>query len=264
MKSRKLSGMMFIFFILLAFPTFIFAEEKKDTKESFEVPSHVLDISKENTLQNDASDEELIEPSEDTKELMENSSIPIENLELIKLLNESTIKPSPIAIGYRGEIYLGRWPLQYESLETSVNWEYQSINKNELRNSDDTQLEMNFIQQENREIKGVLTNKISNSETVRGMILRKAEEKTALPLSFEVTVGRNTKTSNIYPVPPQKTGILEAYAPAVNEKGQVTFGEVYIELKGSKKRLLIKNVTKQGVGAWIPVQDHLSYSFRVR
>ncbi|MYL61695.1 hypothetical protein GLW20_29810, partial [Virgibacillus halodenitrificans] len=69
---------------------------------------------------------------------------------------------------------------------------------------------------------------------------------------------------NSYNVPVKKLGKLESFAPAVNEKGQVTFGEVYLELKGSKKALVIKNVTKQGIGAWIPIQDHVSFSYSLK
>jgi hypothetical protein len=32
-------------------------------------------------------------------------------------------------------------------------------------------------------------------------------------------------------------------------------------LKGSKKFIVIKNVTSQGIGAWIPVQDYVSFGF---
>lgn len=264
MKLKRLSALMLTLYILLVFPLFASAEEKKDTTDSFKLPSHVLDISKENTAQNDSSDRQSVEPSNETKELLESTSVSIDNSDLIQQLNETTIKPSPIGIGYRAEIFLGRWPLHYESEETSVNWEYQQINKNELKNSGDTQQQLNYIQQENKEIRGMLTNKIANSETVRKMMLNKTEEKTKLPLAYEVTIGRNTKTAHSYPVPPEQTGTLEAYAPAINEKGKVTFGEVYIELKGTKKQLVIKNVTKQGVGAWLPIQDHVSYSFKVK
>lgn len=264
MNIKRLSGMIAAFFILLTFPVVFFAEEKKETEENFEIPSHVLDISKENTVQSDDSDNEVVEPSKETKELLDSASVAIENSELIQQLNETSIDPSPIGFGYRGEIYLGRWPLQYESLETGVNWEYQAVNKNEFQNGPDGQQEMNYIQQEHKEIKGMLTNKIANAETVRNMVLQKAKDKTKLPLSYEVEIGRNTKMSHGYPVPPEKLGILEAYTPAVHEKGRVTFGEVYIQLKGTKKQLTIKNVTKQGIGAWIPVQNHLSYSFQVK
>jgi hypothetical protein len=263
MKVNHVFGLMMLLFLGIVFPAAVGAEEEEQIEENFDVPSHVLDISKENTVPNDSPDREVIEPSEETKELLETSSVPIDNLELIQQLNETTIKPSPIAFGYRGEIYLGRWPLQYESLETAVNWEYQHINTNE-RQSDGTQQEMNYIQQETKEVRGMLTNKIASADTVREMMLQKTEEKTNLPLQFETEVGRNTQLSNAYPVPADKYGVLEAYVPAVREKGQVTFGEVYIELKGSNKQLVIKNVTKQGVGAWIPVQNHVSYSFRIR
>jgi hypothetical protein len=252
--------------LTLLFPVSAFAAEKKEkSKEEFEIPSHVLNISKENTFPNSTEDQEVIEPSELAKELMDNVKVPIKNPDLIKMLNESALKPSPIAIGYRGMIYLGRWPLNYHSSETTINWEYQPINENELNNlGGDTNQTLNYVQQEQKEIKGALTNKIANPDDVKKMMLLTSKDKTKLPLSYETIIGKNTKKSNSYNVPVKKLGKLESFAPAVNEKGQVTFGEVYLELKGSKKALVIKNVTKQGIGAWIPIQDHVSFSYSLK
>lgn len=264
MNRKAIVGMVIILFSLFSFASISFAEGKVEDKTDFEIPSHVLDISKENTHPNETEDYEQIEPSEQTTDLMENANVAIDNSDLVELLNETTIKPSPIGIGYRGMIYLGRWPLAYESEETSVNWEYQSINKNELSNTTDEQKQMNYIQQENREVKGTLTNKIANADTVRRMIVEVAKEKTNLPLAYQTKVGINTKTNSTYNVNAQKTGHLEAFVPAVNEKGEITFGEVYIELKGTKKNLVVKNVTKQKIGAWLPVQNHVSYSFHLK
>src|SRR5699024_7274727 len=182
-----------------------------------------------------------------------------------KLLNESTIKPSPIAIGYRANVFLGRWPLNYKSENTSVNWDYQKINENKLDNvgGEDVQ-EIRYVQQEQKEGKGEMTNKIESLSYKKKMILQKAKEKTDLPLSFTTVVGKNTKLNNYYNVPVKEIGYLHAYSPAVNEKGQVTFGEVYINLKGHTKSIEIKNVTKQGIGAWIPIQDHVALSFQLK
>ncbi|MFC3039217.1 YfkD family protein [Virgibacillus xinjiangensis] len=239
-------------------------EEKSKEENEYEIPSHVLTISKENTFPNSSEDQEVVEPSDLVKELMGDMDIAIENPELIKMLNETTLKPSPLAIGYRGMVYLGRWPLNYQSSETNMNWEYQKINQNEINNlGGDTSQKMNYIQKEQKEIKGALTNKIADPNQVKTMMLLEAKEKTNLPLSYATTIGRNTKKDNAYEVPVKKQGTLQAYSPAVNEKGQVTFGEVYIELKGSDKAITIKNVTKQGIGAWIPVQDHVSFSFQL-
>ncbi|MBD4935389.1 hypothetical protein GUF79_04570, partial [Xanthomonas citri pv. citri] len=47
------------------------------------------------------------------------------------------------------------------------------------------------------------------------------------------------------------------------EKGKVTYGEVYLVLKGNKRKLVVKNVTSQGIGAWIPVQDHVTFGFQL-
>lgn len=251
--------------LLLSLPFAVSAEENVEEKNPFDIPNHVLDISKENTYPNSTEDQEVIEPSELAKELIEETNIPIENPEFIKMLNETTLHPSPIAIGYRGMVYLGRWPLNYESQETTINWEYQKINENQINNigGENTQY-LKYVQQNEKEINGALKNKISNAEQIKQMILLTSKNKTKLPLAYNTVIGQNTKKENTYDVPVDKTGTLSAYAPAVSEKGQVTFGEVYIQLKGSKKSIQIKNVTKQGVGAWIPIEDHVSFSFELK
>lgn len=255
--------------VIFPFSSMAKEEEKEDKKEEkkddFEVPSHVLSISKENTFPNSTEDEEIVEPSKSTEKLIEESDEPIENPDLIKQLNESSVKPSPIGFGYRGKVYLGRWPLHYKSLETTVNWEYQSVNTNEINNigGDDVK-KMGYTQEEKKEITGALTNKIDNPDNIRKMMLLTAKDKTELPLSYKTVIGENTKKENTYNVPVKKAGELKAYMPAVNEKGQVIFGDVYFDLKGTKKSIEIKNVTKQGIGAWIPVQDYVSFSFQLK
>lgn len=263
MKGRMQAIILFVLCLLVPFAAS--AKEEVEEKNPYEIPSHVLDISKENTYPNSTEDQEVIEPSELTKELIENANVRIENQELIKMLNETTLNPSPVAIGYRGMVYLGRWPIHYESEETAINWEYQQINENELNNiGGDTPQIMNYVQQKEKEIKGALKNKISDADQIKQMMLLKSKEKTKLPLSYQTVIGHNTKKENTYHVPVDKNGVLTTYAPAVSEKGQVTFGEVYIQLKGSKKSIVIKNVTKQGIGAWIPIQDYVSFSFELK
>ena len=267
-----------IFFCICLISTILFldssidAAEEKDNKdkkdekeESFTLPKNVMSITKTNTFPNTPEDLEVIEPSQVTKELLEDVEVIIENPELIKLINESTIRPSPLAIGYRANVFLGRWPLHYTSESTSVNWDYQQINMNEINNmgGKDVQ-EVRYYQQKETTIKGALTNKIENPDIIKKMILHKAKEKTNLALSFSTVIGENTKLDNYYNVPSKKIGQLKAYAPAINEKGHVVFGEVYIQLKGSSKEIIIKNVTKQGTGAWIPIQDHVSLSFQLK
>jgi len=264
-KHNRIWFSLLVIVCLLASPTTSSGKEKKQEKDPFAVPSHVLTISKENTFQNTPEDLEKVEPSKLTKKFQKGIDIPIDNPNLIKVLNETSINPSPIAIGYRGMIYIGRWALHYESEETAVNWEYQEVNQNELNNLGGERGEaISYNQEEEREVKGALTNQISNAEDVQNMMLQASKEKTELPLSFQATIGKDTKKGNSYDVPIKKQGSLTAYSPAVNEKGNVTFGEVYIELKGSKKSIVVKNITNQGVGAWIPIQDHLSFSFELK
>ena len=77
-----------------------------------------------------------------------------------------------------------------------------------------------------------------------------------MPLSFKTTIGYGTGHERVYNISPSQLGYLYAYTPAVNEKGKVTFGEVYLVLK-EIKRLVVKNITSQGIGAAIPIHDHL-------
>lgn len=259
-KPVMVSGLIVVC-LLLVMTNSGFAEvEKKE--QAFKLPDNVISISNNNTYSNISEDYQVVEPSNSTKKLIETVEIPIENPDLIKMLNETSIKTSPISIGYRGMIYLGRWPLNYSSESVSTTWDYQAINSNEINNIGGNEvLKIRYIQQAEKIVKGALSNKVDDPDTIREMMLQKTKEYTGLPLSFTTVVGANTKLENIYHVPANKVATLQAYIPAINEKGKMTFGEVYIELKGSKKKLIIKNVTKQGVGAWIPIQDHVSFQF---
>ena len=246
--------------LMLTFPTTSYGKES--SAKDFKVPNHVLTISKENTYSNSSEDQEIVEPSDATKEFIKGLDTPIENPELIKMLNETSVNPTMFSIGYRGMIYLGRWAINYKSSDTIVNWEYQKVNVNEQNNLGGTNpQEVNYVQKEQKQITGALVNKIANPDDVKKMILLNASKETKLPLSFETVIGRDTKKDNSYTIPVDKMGTLTAYVPAVVDKGQVTFGDVYIKLKGNTKSLEVKNVTKQGIGAWIPIQDHLAFSF---
>ncbi|XJZ29018.1 YfkD family protein [Bacillota bacterium Lsc_1132] len=235
---------------------------KKVEPMKYPVPSSVRNITKENTYPNPTQDLPLLQPSDLTRKLIETSKIKIENPDLIRMLNETTINSTPFALGYRAIVYLGQWPLNYKSLETSPNWEFQKINTNYFDNrGSKVPYQIHYVQEAQKIIKGGLTAKISNAEDVKKMMLLKATQKTELPLAFETVIGGGTKNDHVYNIPANRLGYLYAYAPAVNEKGKVTYGEVYLMLKGSKKFIVIKNVTSQGIGAWIPVQDYVSFGF---
>ncbi|MCP8969911.1 YfkD famly protein [Ectobacillus ponti] len=230
--------------------------------QGFRPPKSVLDISKENTYPNPTQDLPRLQPSKLAAELLKSSPISIENPDLIRILNETSVSNAPLAVGYRAKVYLGQWPLNYESVRTAVNWEYQQINRNYLDNRGGKDYQhLRYNQETQRIIQGGLTARINRAEDVKKMMLLKAMEKTNLPLAFQTVIGYGTKHSRVYNVAPKHLGYLSAYAPAVNEKGKVTFGEVYLVLKGNKRSLMIKNVTSQGIGAWIPVQDHVSFGF---
>lgn len=261
---KKLASILLTLSFMLLFLPNAFADKtvKKVEPIKYQVPSSVRNITKENTYPNATQDLPFLQPSELTKRLIDTSKINIENPDLIRMLNETTINSTPFALGYRAIVYLGQWPLNYESVETSSNWEFQKINTNYFDNrGGNAPYQIHYVQETQKVIKGGLTAKISNPEDVKKMMLLKATKKTNLPLAFETVIGGGTKNDHVYNVPSNRLGYLYAYAPAVNEKGKVTYGEVYLMLKGSKKFLVIKNVTSQGIGAWIPVQDHVSFGF---
>jgi hypothetical protein len=232
----------------------------KNTKTK--IPGHVLNISKDNTYPNPVEDLPSLEPSSLTRKLISTSKVKIENPDLIKMLNETTIKNAPLAVGYKARIYLGYWPLNYDSQETTINWEYHRININYIDNrGGKTTRQLHYYQDSQKMVRGGLTAKIQAQDQVKKMIQLKAAENTELPLSFETVIGTGTKKDQVYNITPKKLGYLYAHVPAVNERGKVTFGEVYLVLEGNQKRIKVRNVTSQGIGAWIPVQEYISFSF---
>lgn len=258
--SIFLLGLILVF--TLHHPAWADKAEKKAQPSGVTIPNSVLQITKENTYPNPAQDMPTLQPSELAQRLIDSSKVKIENPDLIRMLNETTVNSTPFAIGYRAIIYLGQWPLNYESAETSPNWEYQKINTNYFDNrGGKAPYQIHYVQEAQKIVRGGLTAKVPNTEDVKKMMLVKAMEKSGLSLDFETIIGAGTKKDHKYNIPPKRLGYLYAYAPAVNEKGKVTYGEVYIMLKGNKKMIIIKNVTSQGVGAWIPIQDHVSFGF---
>ncbi len=263
-KTMSMFLLGLIIMTLFQQPAWAEKAKKKVEKPSqaIAIPNSVLQITKENTYPNPTQDMPKLQPSELTENLIDSSKVKIENPNLIRMLNESSVNSTPFAVGYRAIIYLGQWPLNYESTETSPNWEYQKINTNYFDNrGGNAPYAIHYVQETQKIIRGGLTAKVPNTEEVKKMMLLKAMEKSGLPLAFDTVIGGGTKKDHKYNVPPKRLGYLYGYAPAVNEKGKVTYGEVYVMLKGNKKVLIIKNVTSQGVGAWIPIQDHVSFGF---
>ncbi|MCA1055899.1 YfkD family protein [Rossellomorea aquimaris] len=237
------------------------APKKEADSKNVTVPNSVLDIAKENTYPNSTQDQPYLQPSEFTQELLDTSNVNIENPNLIRILNESSINKAP-TIGLRATIYLGEWPLNYESTETSPNWEYQKINTNYYDNRGGKgNYQIHYVQEAQKVVKGGLTAKVPHADDVEKMMMIKAMDNSQLPLAFQTIVGAGTKKNQVYNISPKRLGYLYAYAPAINEKGKVTYGEVYLQMKGTKRSVIVKNVTSQGVGAWIPIQDHVHFGF---
>ncbi|SFG14319.1 YfkD family protein [Sporolactobacillus nakayamae] len=229
------------------------------------LPDSVIDISKENTYPNPTHDASELVPSARTKTLLKTANVPIENPVLIKLLNESAIHPSKWSIGYSARIYLGEWPLNYMSKETSVNWEFKKINDNaaDARGSKSAQ-QIGYVQKIQAKVSGGLTSDIPKKEEASQLIMSKTTQKTHLPISFSTIIGAGTKIDRPYQVQSKQIGHLYGYVPAVNERGKITYGEVFLILKGGKARIEVRNIMQQGIGAWMPIQDHLSLRYMAR
>jgi hypothetical protein len=256
---KKLMIIFTLFSLLVSQPFAVLAEDKE---EGTGIPNYVLNISKENTYPNPTQDLPHLQPSELAQELLDTANVPIENPELIRILNESTIRGNKFALTLNASIYLGQWPLAYESNETSVNWEYQKVNTNYHDNRGaNAPKRIQYVQEQQKKITGGLTAQIPSSDEVQKMMMIKAAKKTGLPLALSTVIGHGTKKEQVYNVPIKQVGYLYSYVPAANEKGKVTYGEVYLIIKGGKKRIEVKNVTQQGIGAWIPVQDHVALKF---
>lgn len=248
--------------LLVTQPFTALAEDKKSEEKETGIPNYVLNISKENTYPNPTQDLPQLQPSKMAQDLLDSGNVKIENPELIRILNESSIKGNKMAFMLNASIYLGQWPLAYESNETSVNWEYQKVNTNYHDNRGASKpRQIKYTQDQQKKVSGGLTAQIANSDDVQKMMMIKAIENSGLPLAFSTVIGHGTKKEQVYNVPVSQVGYLYSYVPAANEKGKVTYGEVYLVIKGGKKRIEVKNVTQQGIGAWIPVQDHIALKF---
>lgn len=246
--------------VLLCCPSLGYVSESKDNV--IKVPDYVVNIEKNNTYHHHTSNIREICPNQMTKHILESSEIEVENPYLIQLLNESTMKNAPLAVGYRAKIYLGVWPLSYVSKDTNVNWYYQKINTNYMDNREGTRTaRMSYYQESKKTVKGGLTAYVNRVEEVQEMLLQKATQKTKLPLSFDTTVGGETRGHGLYHVPAKCMGYLSAYVPAIHEEGQLICGAVYLDLKGNKRTLMIEKIKKEEINAWIPIKNHVAFGF---
>ncbi|PAQ15586.1 hypothetical protein CD798_05815 [Bacillaceae bacterium SAOS 7] len=232
-------------------------------KQPFQIPSSVKDITKENTFLNEEQEVSELQPTELTKELLSTSKAKITNPKFIRMLNETDMNKSPFAFGVRAEIYLGEWPLSYHSEETTPNWQYQKINTNFYDNrGGKNNYQMHYVQETYKVVKGGLSAKVPRADEVQEMVLKSAIKKTKLSLAYSTVIGNGTKQNDIYNVAPKTAGYLHSFAPAIHEKGTATFGEVYLVISGWNRAIVVKNLTSKRVTAWIPIKNHLSFSYQ--
>lgn len=221
-----------------------------------QVPSHVQSIEAENNADQVTRELPEIEAEELTEEWLEKLEVNITNPHLIEQLNRTEVNDSLFAFGYSSEVYLGRWPLFYQSKETAVNWAYQKVNENYI-----TAGKLAYFQNEDKKISGGLQSKIANSDQVQDMILLDTKERIHWPIDFQSAFGANTE-KEVTLANRSRAEQLEAYAPAVKETGTITFGEIYLKMTGRKQELVIKNLVEDEVIAWLPIQNHLAFHLK--
>lgn len=244
---------LFFFFGLM---TEVTAEVDLTTILPEHIPSHVQSIENENT--GVQLNRDLLEVTSDelTEDLLAKSEFEITNPHLIEQLNATDVNRSFFTFGYSSEVYLGRWPLSYQSKETSVNWAYQKINDNFI-----TAGQPIYSQKEERKISGGLQSKVIKSDQVQNMVLLNTKERVHWPIDFQSVYGANTK-KQIALTNDSGASQLEAYAPAIKETGTITFGDVYLTMTGRKQHLKIKNVVEEELISWLPIQDHLAFHMK--
>lgn len=266
MKVNAIRTLVFACCLCLLFiPIIAEAKDEKKNQDALTLPKNIISITKTNTYTNKGEESTVVEPNDFTKQLLEEITLPIDNHSIISLLNESTVKTTPFSFGYDANIYLGRWPLHYTSESSSVIWDYEHINTNELNNWGNNKTgELSYVQENDYVVKGALTNKIEDSEVIKDLILQKIKGELDLPLSFSTKVGANSKLKEVYHVGAEKIGTLDAYVPAIHEKGYVVYGDLFLQSKGANIQLQIKNVTKHSIGAWIPIVDHIALTYTVK
>ena len=102
------------------------------------------------------------------------------------MFNETTISNAPLAVGYRAKIYLGQWALHYESIDTSVNWEYKQVNRNVYDNRGGDRLyPLRYKQETQKTVEGDLTADMKDAADVKKMMLLKALEKYNYPFRLK-------------------------------------------------------------------------------
>lgn len=256
------TGLIFLV-CLLSMPLSVLSNQEKEAK--IEIPDYVVHIAKDNTYKIPIEKNKKIKANEMTKGIMENSRVEIHNPFLIQLLNESKMKNAPFAIGYEAKIYLGEWPIRYESKDTNVNWYYQKVNVNYLDNREGTKTaRMSYDQEVQKAVKGGITTYVQKVEDVQQMMCLYAEEKTDLPLSFDTTIGGGTRGNGIYHVPAKCLGYLTTYVPAIHEEGKITYAKVYLQFNGNQRRLILEDEKTKKVSAWIPVENYIAFRFDYR
>ncbi|WP_017473747.1 YfkD family protein [Amphibacillus jilinensis] len=217
------------------------------------LPSHVQSVEEENTVEQKQETIKDIDVEGFVEKLLKKSEVEITNPHFIEQLNATDVNNSKFAFGYSSEVYLGRWPLHYQSKETSVNWAYQKINENFVSGTP-----LTYLQNEEAQISGGIQNKVANSDQVQSMVLTSVSERVEWPIAYKAVFGATTEKQ----IPlANEAGAerLEAYAAAVKESGIITYGEVYLSMTGRNQTLKIKNVVEEEVMTWLPIQHYLAF-----
>ncbi|SEO65272.1 YfkD-like protein [Amphibacillus marinus] len=242
--------------LFFGFPIQVVAVSEELLIDPDQLPAHVQSIEQENTRVQEHAQAVFGEAKSLTKTMLEKQAQQISNPFFIEQLNETQVNNSKFAFGYKSEVYLGRWPLHYESKETGINWSYQKVNENYVSPE-----RIKYFQTDEVKVNGGIQSKIPGSEQIQQMVLQNVMERLSIPVSFEASFGADTeKVLALNNNAGRET--LEAYAGAVKEVGQVTYGEVFLTMNGRKQDLTIKNVVDEEITVWLPIPNRLAFHFK--
>lgn len=186
--------------------------------------------------------------NEDVVRLLEGVDDAITNRELIHLLNESDFSAKRFSFRTDAVVFLGRWVLHYEPEKMSVVRMYDELDVIEVAGGN-----VDYRLMERKVVQGALQKKHILPDSVKQVVRDEIQEVTKMPADFTATFPQALLVKE----PVADEGMYSMSVPAILTEGHVVYADVYLEMKGKERRLVLKNRLKEPTGAWLPVENHL-------
>lgn len=184
----------------------------------------------------------------DVAALFAELDIHVSNRELIHLLNESDFSVRRFSFRTDALVYLGRWVLHYEPEKLSLVRDFS-----ELGVVFAPEGKLDYVVPSRHMVQGALKRKHLMADGVKQVIRDEVQRVTELPADFTVAFKQNVSVDASV----ADEGEYSMFVPAVLTEGYVVYADVYLEMKGKERKLLLKNKLKEKAGAWLPVGNRL-------